>query len=70
MIEPVRFSDWAAPIVPVVKSDGQVRIYRLIANRASKRESYPLPKIEDLFASMTGEDKVGLTECLSAAHTR
>ena len=34
MIESVRFSDWAAPIVPVVKSDGHVRIcgdYRLTA---------------------------------------
>ena len=57
VVEPVRFSDWAAPIVPVVKTDGQVRIcgdYRLTVNRASKREAYPLPKIEDLFTSMTG----------------
>ena len=26
IIEPVQFSDWAAPIVPVVKQDGTVRI--------------------------------------------
>lgn len=26
IIEPVQFSDWAAPIVPVLKSDGNVHI--------------------------------------------
>ena len=26
IIEPIQFSDWAAPIVPVVKSDGKIRI--------------------------------------------
>ena len=26
VIQPIQFSDWAAPIVPVLKSDGSVRI--------------------------------------------
>ena len=26
IIEPVKFSDWAAPIVPVLKKDGNIRI--------------------------------------------
>ena len=55
IIEPVQFSDWAAPIVPVVKQDGTVRIcgdYKVIVNTAAKVDSYPLPRVEDLLASM------------------
>ena len=55
VIVPTQHSDWAAPIVPVVKSNGSVRIcgdYKLTANTATKTESYPLPRIEDLFASL------------------
>ena len=57
VIVPTQHSDWAAPIVPVVKSNGSVRIcrdYKLTANTATKTESYPLPRIEDLFASLAG----------------
>ena len=57
IIKPVAFSDWAAPIVPVLKKDGSVRIcgdYRLTVNQAAKLETYPLPKIEDLLTSLTG----------------
>ena len=55
VIVPTQHSDWAAPIVPVVKSNGSVRIcgdYKLTANTATKTESFPLPRIEDLFASL------------------
>lgn len=57
IIEPIQFSDWAAPIVPVMKRDGKVRIcgdYKLTVNRAAKLEVYPLPRIEDIFASLAG----------------
>ena len=55
IIEPVQFSDWAAPIVPVLKANGELRVcgdYKLTVNRVSKLETYPLPRIEDLFASL------------------
>eukprot|EP00731_Ephydatia_muelleri_P035355 Em0116g7a len=56
-VRPVPFADWAAPIVPIVKEDGTVRIcgdYKLTVNQASKLESYPVPRVEDLFASLSG----------------
>ena len=33
VIEPVRFSEWATPIVPVLKADGNIRIYAEIINK-------------------------------------
>ncbi len=59
-IEPVRFSEWAAPIVPVVKSDKSIRIcgdYKLTVNQASKLDQYPIPKTEDLLATLGGGEK-------------
>ena len=57
VIEPVQHADWAAPIVPVLKQDGSVRIcgdYKLTVNQAAKTDSFPLPRIDDLFASLAG----------------
>ena len=45
IIEPVEFSDWAAPIVPVVKTDGSIRIcgdYKVTVNQTAKLDKYPL----------------------------
>ena len=56
VIEPIKHSDWAAPIVPVVKKDGSVRIcgdYRLTVNHAAKSDTYPLPRVDDIFASLS-----------------
>ena len=58
IFEPVPFSDWAAPIVPVLKSDKKsIRIFgdfKLTVNRVSKLDRYPNPKIDDLFAKLSG----------------
>ena len=59
IIQPVRFSEWAAPIVPVLKANGSMRIcgdYRLTVNQAAQKESYPLPRIEDLLSNLAGGD--------------
>ncbi|BHF70237.1 hypothetical protein SprV_0301328700 [Sparganum proliferum] len=61
IIEPVQYSEWAAPIVPVLKSDGSVRIcgdYKLTINSATKLSPYPLPRIEDLYR-ITPNDSTG-----------
>ena len=57
IIEKVSHSEWAAPIVPVPKKDGRFRIcgdYKVTANQVLSVEQYPLPKPEDLFATLAG----------------
>ena len=57
VIDPVLSSDWAAPIVPVIKKDGTVRIcgdYKVTINKELERDVYPLPRVEDLFSSLSG----------------
>ena len=56
-ISPITHSNWAAPIVPVLKSDNSIRIcgdYRLTANKAAVTDCYPIPKIDSLFACLAG----------------
>ena len=64
IISPVEFSEWAAPIIapiiPVVKSNGSLRIcedYKCTVNQASKLDNYPIPKTEDLLATLDGGNK-------------
>ena len=50
------FSDWAATIVPVVKGDDTIWIcgnYKLTVTAVTKTDSYPLSRIEDIFASLS-----------------
>ena len=57
VIESVTMSDWAAPIVSVLKPDGFIRIcgnYKVTINKAAKQDMYPLPRVEDLFTTLTG----------------
>ena len=44
-------------IVPIVKGDGLVRIcgdYKVTVNISARVDSYPLPRIDDLLASLSG----------------
>ena len=57
---PVGYSRWAASIVPVLKNDGTVRIcgdYKQTINKAAHYENYPLPRTEDLLATLNGDQK-------------
>lgn len=39
IIEPVEYSDWAAPVIPAVKTDGTIKIcgdYKITINREAK----------------------------------
>ena len=43
--------------MPVVKTDGSISIcgdYKVTVNQAAKLDTYPLPRANDLFASLAG----------------
>ncbi|XP_055590304.1 uncharacterized protein K02A2.6-like [Uranotaenia lowii] len=57
VITPVSYSDWAAPIVVVKKSDKTVRIcgdYSTGLNAVLTPHKYPLPTPDEIFATLTG----------------
>ena len=67
----VKFSDWATPIVPVAKSNGTVRIcgdQKTTVNPQLQTEEYPLPRIDDIFAKLTGGQKFTKIDLRQAYH--
>ena len=53
----VTFSRWASPIVPVVKSSGNIRIsgdYKATVNPSLLLDCCPLPRVEELFTKLNG----------------
>ncbi|XP_062297408.1 uncharacterized protein K02A2.6-like [Scomber scombrus] len=71
IIEPVKHAEWAAPVVPVLKPDDTARLcgdYKLTVNQISKLEQYPIPRIEDLFATLSGGQKFTKLDLSHAYH--
>ena len=57
LISPVQFCDWAASIVPVMKSNGTIRIcgdFKVTINSVSQVDTYPLPRVKELFSALSG----------------
>ncbi|KAK9727796.1 Integrase zinc binding domain [Popillia japonica] len=56
VITPVVSSDWSSSIVPVLKADNSVRVCGnyVVLNKHLKDIYYPLPRIEQIFAQLTG----------------
>ena len=55
--EPTDHSDWATPLVPILKSDGSVRLcgdYKIMVNKVCQLDQCPLPRIGDIFADLQG----------------
>ena len=55
-----KFSNWATPIVPVVKTSGTARIrgdYKGTVNPQLKTEEYPLPHIDGILTKLAGEQR-------------
>lgn len=59
----VKFSDWATPIVPVVKPNGTVRVcgdYKSTVN--------PLPRVDGVFAKLAGGQRFTKIDLKQAYH--
>ena len=57
LLEEVRDSKWAAPLVVVPKADGTLRLcgdYRLTVNKVANLDQYPLPRVEELLVKIAG----------------
>ena len=56
VLEPVKHSKWASPLVVVRKKDKGIRLcvdYKATVNRFTETEHYPLPKLNDILASLS-----------------
>ena len=57
VLEPVEYSEWAAPVVPVAKKDGGIILcgdFKVTVNQVLDIDQYPVPKPDELFACLTG----------------
>lgn len=59
MLEPVTNSDWGTPIVPVLKPTREIELricgdFSVTINKSIVDFKYPLPNIEEIFASLQG----------------
>ena len=60
ILEKVDHRDWATPVVPVPKKDGKFRIcgdYKVTINLALEIDQHPLPRPEEIFATLAGRQK-------------
>ncbi|XP_048579360.1 uncharacterized protein K02A2.6 [Nematostella vectensis] len=71
IISPIPNSEWATPVVPVVKKSGGIRLcgdFKVTLNPELVADSYPLPTLDDLQEKMNGGSffsKLDLTKAYS-----
>lgn len=69
IISPVKYSEWAVPVVPITKRDGTLRLcgdYKVTVNQARNTEIYPLPHTEEVLATLSGGKLFSKTDLASA----
>ena len=60
VIEKIDYSEWAAPIVPVKKPNGKIRIcggYEVTINQYLENPQHPMPHPDELFSKLNGGNK-------------
>lgn len=72
VITPVDASEWASPVIVVIKKDGGIRMVidcKVSINKVIIPNTYPLPLVQDIFASLAGA-KVFCSLDLAGAYTQ
>ncbi|XP_028174821.1 uncharacterized protein K02A2.6-like [Ostrinia furnacalis] len=72
VLRPTSFSDWATPVVPIVKKTGEIRLcgdYRSTVNAATESDTFPMPTSNEVFATIAG-GKCFTTLDLDRAYTQ
>lgn len=57
MLSLVTSSEWATPVVPVVKKDEQLWLcgdFHITVNAATLKVQYLLPRVDDIVANLNG----------------
>jgi hypothetical protein len=67
IIIPLRFLEWVANLVPVRKKNGEIWLcvdFRNL-NRSSKKDNYPLPKMEHILQRVIGSSRMSMVDGFS-----
>jgi len=57
ILEKVHYSEWAAPVVPIPRTKGIIKLcgdYKVTINPQLKVNQYPLPKPDIIFSTLAG----------------
>jgi hypothetical protein len=67
IIVPLRYSEWVANLVPVRKKSGEIRLCVDFMNlrRSSRKDNYPLPKMEHILLKVTGASRISMIDGFS-----
>jgi hypothetical protein len=64
---PLRYSEWVANLVLVRKKSGEIRLcvnFRNL-NRSSKKDNYPLPKMDHILQRVTSSSSISMINSFS-----